>query len=501
MRSRRSAWPAIVAAGVIAGASIPALSQAGSTEEALRQRVEELEAKLKRLEERLEQRAAAAPAAPAAAAPAAAQPTPGEEALQQQVQDLDQQVRILGRKQELDREAAEAKARETASVFAGKDGFGIKSPDDAFLLRFRAHVQADYRAFIDDTGTDQFLMRRVRPILEGTLYEKFGFRIMPELAGGFQMLDAYVDANLFSYFRIRAGKMKGPVGYERLQSPADLLMMERGFPTQLVPNRDIGIQFSGHLLSNTLTYQAGVFDGTVDGSSTDGDNNNDKDLEARLFATPFRNTGWNALRGLGVGVAYTNGIQSGSATTSNLPRFLTPGQNTFFTYNTGAFANGARYRYVPQLYYSWGPFGLLGEYAISEQKVTRGTNNRTVRNSAWSINPTYLLTGEDATSRGVMPRRPFNIATHDWGAFELAARYGELDVDDDVFAGSAATQLANPSTQASRATEYGIGLNWYLSRSYRVVFNYEYTQFDGGAPDGGDREAEQVFMTRFQLYL
>jgi phosphate-selective porin OprO/OprP len=496
MRSRRSAWCALVAAGVIAGSSSQLFAQSAA-EDALRQRVEELEEKLKRLEQRLEQQAP-----PAVATPATPEPSGSEKALQQQVQELDQQVRILARKRELDQEAAAAKAKETASVFAGKDGFGIKSSDNAFQLRFRAHVQADSRWFDDDTGRDQFLMRRVRPILEGTLYEKFGFRLMPDLAGSsLQLLDAYVDANLYTAFKIRAGKFKGPVGYERLQSPADLLMMERAFPTQLVPNRDIGVQLSGDLFNGTLSYQAGIFDATVDGNSTDGDNNNGKDFEARLFASPFKNTGWDPMRGLGIGFAYTEGSQAGSATTSNLPRFLTPGQNAFFAYASGAFADGDRTRYVPQFYYSWGPFGLLGEYVISEQEITRSTNSRKISNSAWGLTATYLLTGEDATSRGVVPRKPFRLKEGTWGAFELVGRISELDVDDDVFEGSAALRLADPGTQASKATDYGIGLNWYLSRSYRLMFNYEQTSFDGGADGGADREHEKVFMTRIQLYL
>jgi phosphate-selective porin OprO/OprP len=499
MRFGRSTWPELLAAGVLAGCAAQAFAQTTPAEEALRQRVEELEAKLKRLEERLE--------APPAGTPHTSAQEPAdtearEQTLQQHVQDLDQQVRILSRKQELAQEAAIAKASETPAVFAGKDGFGIKSPDNAFQLRFRAHVQADARYFEDDTGRDQFLMRRVRPILEGTLYEKFGFRIMPDFAGSnLQLLDAYLDANLFTAFKVRAGKFKGPVGFERLQSPADLLMMERAFPTQLVPNRDIGLQLSGDLFQGVLTYQVGIFDGTVDGGSTEGDNNNGKDFAARIFASPFRNTDWNALRGLGIGIAYTEGSQQGTTSNGNLPRFVTPGQNTFFSYAGGAFADGTRTRYAPQLYYTWNSFGLLGEYVVSEQAISRSTNRRDIANSAWSLTATYLLTGEDATSRGVVPRQPFNLAAREWGAFEVVGRVSELDVDDDAFLGGSTTRLADPGSQASKATEYGVGLNWYLSRSYRVMLNYEQTRFEGGASNSADREDEKVYLMRFQLYL
>jgi phosphate-selective porin OprO/OprP len=426
--------------------------------------------------------------------------------LQQRVEELDQQVKIIGRKQELDREAAAAKAKETPSLIAGREGVGLKSADGAFQLRFRAHLHVDSRWYADDPGPtdarDGFLLRRVRPILEGTLYEKFGFRIMPDFAGGTtQILDAYVDANLYPGFRIRAGKFKGPVGLERLQSPADLLFVERGFPTQLVPNRDIGVQLWGDLFHGTLTYQAGIFDGTVDGGSTDGDNNDAKDFQGRLFAQPFRNTELAPLQGLGVGFAYTAGNQIGTATSSSLPKFLTPGQNTFFSYATGAFADGSRNRYVPQLYYSWGPLGVLGEYVISRQEITRATNHREVSNSAWQLIASYVLTGEDASYRGVTPRRVFDLSKGDWGAFEVVARVGQLRVDDDVFLGTATTRLADPNTQARNASDYGIGLNWYLNRTYRVMVDYGQTRFTGGAENGGDRPDEKVIFTRFQLAL
>jgi hypothetical protein len=96
-----------------------------------------------------------------------------------------------------------------------------------------------------------------------------------------------------------------------------------------------------------------------------------KDLAARLFLEPFRNTSLNPLRGLGVGLAGSYGNQSGA-----LRGYVTPGQQTFFSYRTGAgagstnvTADGLHWRLVPQAYYYWGPFGLLGEYAISSAKI------------------------------------------------------------------------------------------------------------------------------------
>lgn len=77
-------------------------------------------------------------------------------------------------------------------------------------MRLRGYVQFDGRFFQDDEqrpGVDTFLLRRVRPILEGTLFKNFDFRVMPDFGGGTTVLqDAYLDARVSPRFRIRAGK-------------------------------------------------------------------------------------------------------------------------------------------------------------------------------------------------------------------------------------------------------------------------------------------------------
>jgi phosphate-selective porin len=50
--------------------------------------------------------------------------------------------------------------------------------------------------------------------------------------------------------------------------------------------------------------------------------------------------------------------------------------------------------------------------------------------------------------------------------------------------------------QAARA--WGAGLNWYLTGTFKLQFNYEVTQFTGGAPNG-DRPTERVAITRASL--
>lgn len=61
--------------------------------------------------------------------------------LDQRVEEIDQKQRVLERNWELEQE----KAKETAKVTAGKEGFQIKTGDGKFVLKFRGIIQADGR--------------------------------------------------------------------------------------------------------------------------------------------------------------------------------------------------------------------------------------------------------------------------------------------------------------------------------------------------------------------
>ena len=81
-----------------------------------------------------------------------------------------------------------------------------------------------------------------------------------------------------------------------------------------------------------------------------------------------------------------------------------------------------------------------------------------------------------------------------WGALELVARYGELDVDDDAF-----PLFANPTASASQANAWSVGFNWYLTQNLKLVATYTRTTFEDGAAAGADREDENTLFTRAQL--
>lgn len=417
------------------------------------------------------------------------------------LEELDQKVRVLERKWEIEREIAAAKAKETPYVTAGKDGFAIRSADGSYQLKLNGYVQADGRFFFEDDAlpaANTFLLRRVRPNIEGTVAKYVSFRILTEFGEGKTSLqDAYVDFTYFPNEKLRVGKFKSPVGLERPQSVTDSRFVELALPTNLVPNRDIGFLLYGDPWGGALSYAVGVVNGVTDGASGDGDNHDDKDGVARLFVHPFRGTGVDALRGLGLGVGASYGNRQGSTADQNLPTYKSAGQQTIFKYRNGTdnvYADGSSARVSPQGYFYYGSLGLFGEYVRSTQEVRRLPSpvNR-LTNTAWQAAGYYVLTGEDESYKGIVPKRPFEPGKSGWGALEIAARYSELRVDDDAF-----PTFADSTKSAGKAAAWAGGLNWYLNRNVKVALTYEETKFTRGATVG-DREKEKVLLSRVQL--
>ena len=436
------------------------------------------------------------------------------QALREQIRLLDQKLRVLERKSELKEEETTATNKAAPKVTTSDGRVEIASADGAHSLRLRGLVQGDFRAY--DSANDAantFLLRRTRLIFEGKFNKIYQYVIQPEFGGTVQILDAYVNAAFSPGVQLRVGKFKTPVGLEQLQSDPVAFFNERSVATGLTPNRDTGLQVHGDLLGNRLNYAVGVFNGVPDGGnnvtgSTDFDNN--KTFVARVFATPFVNNKESILSGLGFGLAASVGdFETVSGRSAN---YRTDGQQTFLTYVTSTtaaadnvVAAGQGLTYSPQGYFYRGPFGLLAEYVVSSLEVQRGAGRvAEVNNYGYNLSFGYVLTGEDSTYRGVSPKNNFNPGGGTWGAFEVVTRVAGVDIDDTVFTGPATLRLANPNVSATSLTSYGVGLNWYLSKSVRAGFNVFHNEFKL-APDAAPASTalisddETTFISRLQL--
>ncbi len=369
--------------------------------------------------------------------------------------------------------------------------FTITSADGKSYLKVGGLLQSDFHFFSESgrTGNSAFFLRRVRPVLDGSFDQKLDFRLMPEFGEGrAALLDAFLDLRLRPHLRLRSGKFKVPYSLERLQAAGDVAFVERALTNNLIPVRDVGLMLMKEPTHDwDLEWELGLFNGGGDSTSLDNNGDNSLDIMGRIF--------WQPRRGHGVGIAAI----SGSATEAlGSVVFRSAGRSPFFRYSDGVSGNGPRSRLAPQFFWYTGSLGFLGEHVITWQKIRNATSTVSHRekNSGFTLQTSYVLTGEKASFRNVVPSHPYDFETGRGGAWELVARYSEVQQDNTTFS----VGLADPALSAHKVQALTLGTNWYWSRQTKLQLNYETTDF--GRPirfATGVRRREGVVLGRLQL--
>ena len=269
----------------------------------------------------------------------------------------------------------------------------------------------------------------------------------------------------------------------------------------------------GDLFKSALYYGIGAFNGVPDGNSGDIEvADNEKDVAGRVFALPFKNTDLAGLRNFGFGLGASYGLESGTTT----PNFATMGRQKFFGYASGSGASaatanvteaGGHLRLDPQGYYYWGPAGFYWEYIVSSEKFQRdagGTHTQEwFDNRGWDVTASWFLTGEtNGFWTPPAPLHPFHFNGSGWGAWQLLARVQGISLDSAAFSNPANFVAAN---SAQNATTWGVGLNWFMNKNIKWIFEYDQTTFGyaagAAAPKPGTVPAqnERVLLSRLQF--
>jgi phosphate-selective porin OprO/OprP len=416
----------------------------------------------------------------------------------------------------------------------GKEGFYIQSPDKSCLLRITGQIQADFRGFLNDVDTsttgnanvagspagstvtgspDTFLIRRARLGIEATMLNYYEFRLLPDFAGSTiskSITDAYLNIHYWDEFQFEAGKFKQPFSFEQLIQDRFVPTMERSMMDQLVPQRDEGVMIHGHkLFDDRFDYAVAVSNGDVNDSTIDP--NNHKDSNGRIAIRPFNDPeGWEIARGLQIGITGGVGVENEPlGNTASPPSITTPATVTWFAYNPGVWANGVRDRVSPELVYYYHSFGLAAQYFHEDQilQIPAKTPLVNVPTDGYYVLATYFLTGEQRTdySEQIAPLHPFDpeapIASP--GAWELVFRVDQLEVGQQAFAAGLATSTAGSANRSSpEAFETTTGFNWYLNKWVRTQLNWEHAKFGGPVKIGnvpGAFSKEDALYTRFQI--
>lgn len=406
--------------------------------------------------------------------------------------------------------------RDQASVKFNEKGFAATSADKNFQLRLRGLVQMEARVFYNDgdgeQSFDRFQLRRARPIMEATLGRDYDIVLVPEFGVDYPdpayILDAYINAAPFGKgAQLQLGKQRATVGLEMNQSGPQAFFTERALPTQLTSNRDLGVALHGKPAGDILWYKIGLFNGAPDGASPayDRGTSDGKCLSTVFLVKPWAESSRSELSGLAFGVGADWRNMTGTDVATGLYNYQTDGKQKFYQWaprsglDGTTISDGKSYRFTPHAYWYKGPVGLMAEYIVSGNAVSRdfgltGTTRDVIRNQAWHLGAGWVLTGEKASYKGVVPSSAVNHGGG--GAWELVARVTGFITDDDAFSGG----YVNPATTARAARSYAVGVNWYLNTNVRFSAAITHTDFDADNPTSDVLiNGERALLFRAQL--
>lgn len=361
-------------------------------------------------------------------------------------------------------------------------------------------LQTDLRVYqdADHPQQDRFFLRRARLAASGTFYKYHDWIVEYDLGQfGAGITEAWMQFNYVKWLQLRVGQFKEPMSLERHQSSRYLNFIERAMPKRwLAIDFDIGAMALGSF-GDMVQYQIAVQNGTSTGVA---DNNDDKDVNARLVLTPFKPDAGSYLENLIVGgsVGYghqknflpvyrTGGDDGGSTGGTAATSFL-----QFHSLAAGTFQRGPRTRWGLELRHEiTAAITLQAEYSemyVSDLTPLAGEQSDLKTKGSY-VDLLWMVTGEHYQwSKRVIPDHNFNPLEGGWGAWQVGARWEWCQVDrEDV------RDLAGDG--ANEVNGLVLGVNWYLNPLTKVQFNYNRNWFnEPAAHTRGD--AEDVFMVR-----
>jgi phosphate-selective porin OprO/OprP len=369
-------------------------------------------------------------------------------------------------------------------------------------VKVGGYAQFDARRFLNESKAHELTIRRLRFKLDGSASKYFKFRTLIDFAGSKVVVDdAWLEAVVRPELSIRAGKDKSQFGIERLQSATQLTFVERAYPTQLAPNRDIGVWLRGDIEKGLLHYAFGAVDGVANSAVIEGETDDVLEFNAHLLVSPFAKN--KQLGDLGLGAATTFGRTKGTILNTGLTNIRSAGQTTIVKFATGtdlpatAVADGYRTRWTAHGYYYRGPIGVLAEYVRDREPVQFAHSHELLLNDAWQIAASAALTpGDRPTYKSIKPKHAFDPEKGTYGAVELAARYSGVRFDSGAFSAG----ITKAATSFERANELTIGANWYLNEYLKLQLDYSFTSFTSNDATV-DPPAEHLLATRFQVSI
>ena len=353
-----------------------------------------------------------------------------------------------------------------------KDSLRMETADGKNKLRIGGRIHWDNAFSSDDDYTsDGDTFRRARLYVSGQIQERYDFKMQYDFAKGDA---AFKDVNfgikgLPVLGNLRVGQFKEPFSLEEHASSNDIPVIERANLNSLVPSRSAGLMIYNNYADQRITGAVGLFRGNDDKwGNYEGDG---YAATARLTGLPYKNDDGSQLLHLGVGYSHRDDESATYKFSSD--HSLAPSTKHKISDVDDTSLIGLEAALM------LGSFTLQSEWAEADIDAVAGGNL-----DGYYVQASYILTGEtrsyDSSAgafKGVSPGSKF-LDNGGLGAWEATLRYSNLDY----------TELAD----GDEVDSFTVGLNWYLNKNVRALFNYTNADLENG--EDGD-----VFATRFQI--
>ena len=397
----------------------------------------------------------------------------------------------------------------------------LATADSRFTANIRAIVMFDAAKYFQKGSlpaqvtnrdlNDGANFRRARFGIDGKLFKDFDYALIYEFGGSGaedagHIQEAWVQYTGWKPWRLKVGAFEPNIGLQAAVSTSQMILLERPAPAEVARNVAAGdsrsaIQLTGNGIwgagdsgISTRWFASGALTGNTVStvSSTGGFATQPLDEQTgiigRFALAPFDSTNWQAH--FAVNAQYVSQPNdAGVAVTSRYPIQLRDRPELRVDGTRLVDTGGIDARHASVL---GGEFGFSAhqfmleseyfEYRI-DRRLTTAATPAGPRFHGWYVQGAWVLTGENrpynpAEARFDAPKITYNFnpAAGTWGAFELAARYDDLDLNfHDCGAGHAIPAFPAACFDAVRGGEQKIstlGLNWYLNPDIRIMVDY-----------------------------
>lgn len=340
--------------------------------------------------------------------------------------------------------ASPAFAEDALSFY--NDGLKLDAGSVKLALGGRLHLDAvtyDNRTI----KASDAAVRRARLELSGKITDAMRFRVDREFAGTDGWRNVWVSLQPTKEMEVMGGNFTVPFSLEEAQSSNAGTFVERSPVSALAPGFGLGV--AGKVSKKNWTISGGYFDDALNDADGRAEERG-RGFAGRATFVPLKSRS----QFLHLGAAY----EHRSFRATELLRF-SYGMGSNLAPNliaTKAITAPSKLKSVgAEAAYAYKSLQLQGQYISTAVSRDHAPD---LNYDAWYGQVSWMLTGQKYgySQGGGTPAGPMLGKK---GAVELAARFGQLDLDD-------------ASLDRGKTASVTLGLTWYINRNLRLMANY-----------------------------